>query len=67
MKYITIDGKEYGTDMNVENGKMTIAQPEEYAACVSKYGFVAKYGDSTADYNGASVNIKYNSVAELTF
>lgn len=67
VKYITIDGKEYATDMEVENGKVSIAQPEEYVACVSKYGFVAVYGDSEADYAGGKVNIKYHAVAELTF
>lgn len=65
VKYITIDGKEYGTDMEVENGKMTIAEGEKYVQSISKYGFVAVYGDSKADYAGGKVNIKYQNVAEL--
>ena len=67
VEYITIGEKEYATDMDVKNGVLSIANPKEYAATVANYGWKAVEGDSTVDYNGGTITLKYHDVAELAF
>lgn len=66
VEYITIDGVEYGTDMDADKkGNLTIVNPKEYCATVANYGWTAISGDQPGMYNGGAITFKYNVQGQI--
>ena len=67
VEYITVDGKEYATDMDVKNGVWSIADgTKQYCATVAEYGFLGgRYAKNATKTTLSDGVLKYATMQEI--